>query len=581
MRVAAIVITSFLVLPGVLPAELSPEQRVFDFQSLSSLYAKRYAPYEWKRQLLGFDLLDITPWLTRVRQAKDDLEYFEICAEYVASLDDAHSSFRLPSTFTADLGFAVDIYDGKVLIDSINRLRLPAVDFPFQAGDELVTVDGKNPEQWINEFSRLRKRGNPTATRRGSADLITYRPQSVLPRSAELGESAVVEIRRASGDLETYTIAWVKTGAPLRSIGPVPMPKTQDFRTATGEDPDYLRPLHEMRRWQLPDEDHLLTGSSYTEDGSPVPRRYVLGYGSRVPVFRGGLPLDFTQRAGLFGSDFHFSGVYQANGKRVGFLRIPTFSPSNQEAAIAELEREVRFFEENTDGLVVDVMRNPGGGCYMLDVAARLIPHEFFFFGEEIRATLDRINGLQSALDAAKRAQADQWIIDTYQSYVDQIRQAYSESRGRTRSIPACTAFRSADPAGFYNQPARFVYTKPIIFLIDDFSTSAADIFPAMMQDNRRGPLVGTRTGGAGGSVSTWSAGFYSEASSSNTNTLVVRLGPVVTAQYPTASYIENIGAHADIPLDYMTRDNLTSMGKPFVEAFTSAIVQEIEKAAQ
>jgi hypothetical protein len=48
-----------------------------------------------------------------------------------------------------------------------------------------------------------------------------------------------------------------------------------------------------------------------------------------------------------------------------------------------------------------------------------------------------------------------------------------------------------------------------------------------MMQNNRRGPLVGTRTNGAGGSISVWPAGFYSEALSSNTKTLVLRREPV------------------------------------------------------
>jgi hypothetical protein len=581
MRRIPALLALFIVLPGSLLAALTPEQRVLDFQILAALYAKRYAPYEWKRQLFEFDLFDSTPWLARVRQAKDDLEYFEISAEYVANLDDLHSSYRVPSSFAADLGLFVDIYDGKVLIEGVNRMRLPSAEYPFQVGDELVAVDGKTPEEWIAEFSRYRKRGNSSTTRRGAADLITFRPQSVLPRASEIGDSALVEIRRAGGDVESYTIPWVKTGVPLNSVGPVPLPKGFGAARSTAGGPDYLQPLREMRQWQVPGDDHLFLGTTYTDDGTPLPRRYLLGYGGRFPVFRAGFPREFVQRTGAAASDFHFSGVYEAGGSRIGYLRIPNFGPPNTDAAIQELEREVRFFEANTDGLVVDVMRNTGGGCYMLDAAARLIPHEFFFFGEEIRVTQERINSLQFALEAAQRAQADQWVVDTYQFYIDQLKRAYSENRGRTGSIPACTAFRSASPAGFMNLPAAVVYTKPIIFLIDEFSTSAGDIFPAMMQDNRRGALVGTRTNGAGGSISVWPAGFYSEAVSSNTNTLVVRREPVVTGGYPVASYIENIGAHPDIVLDYMTRDNLMNQGRPFVEAFTSIIVQHIQASGR
>src|SRR5262245_38279490 len=104
-----------------LSAQLLLDQRVHDFENLAALYAKRYAPYEWKRQVFAFDLYDIKPWLDRVKAAKDDLEFFEIEAEYVASLDDIHSGFQMTSNFVANLGMTVDIFDGKVLIDSINR----------------------------------------------------------------------------------------------------------------------------------------------------------------------------------------------------------------------------------------------------------------------------------------------------------------------------------------------------------------------------------------------------------------------------------------------------------------------------
>ena len=132
------------------------------------------------------------------------------------------------------------------------------------------------------------------------------------------------------------------------------------------------------------------------------------------------------------------------------------------------------------------------------------------------------------------------------------------------------------------NQPARDsqgslrAYRKPLIVLVDEFSISAGDIFPAMLQDNRRGPLVGTRTNGAGGSVAGFPAGTYSESDAGNTNSLVTRIAPVQIPGYPDTPYIENVGAHADIPIDYMTRENLLPAGRPFVEAFTRAIVDEI-----
>jgi Peptidase family S41/Ricin-type beta-trefoil lectin domain-like len=561
-------------------AQLTVEQKLHDFENLAGLFARRYAPYEWKRDLLGFDLLQIEPWLDRVARSSDDLEFFEIALEYVASLDDTHSSYSMPSSFVADLGFTVDIFDNRVLIDSINRTRLPVLQYPFQIGDELISVDGSPVDVLMTEFSRFFKRANPIASRRSVADFLTRRPQSRIPRAIDLADQAIVVIARAGGGQELFSVPWLKTGFPLRFIGPVTSPSTSSLFAVPGEGqdlPSYYEPWLEMTNFRLPDNDPLLAGDTVSPSGEVVSRRYVLGLSARAPVFTAGLPATFVQRLGRTPTEFHFSGTYEAEGLRIGYLRIPNFAPPSEAAAVAELQAEIAYLEQNTDGLVVDVMRNGGGGCYMLTAASYLIPRPFFFFGEEVRVTVARINGIQAGLEAAIRLNAPPFIIELYQGILQQLLIAYSEGRPRTPPIAgACSLTMHG------NEPARdlagniLAYTKPLIVLIDEFSISAGDIFPAMLQDNQRGPLVGTRTNGAGGSVTGFPIGTYSEAFTGNTNTLVTRIAPVQIPGYPVAHYIENIGAHADIPLEYMTRANLLLGGRPFVEAFTGVIVNEI-----
>jgi len=571
-----VIAASLLAAPA--SAQLTTEQKIHDFEDLAGLFAKRYAPYEWKKLLFGFDALEIGTWLDRTAQSADDLEFFELSLEYVASLDDTHSSYAMPSSFVASLGLAVDIYDNRVLVEAIDRTRLPALQYPFQIGDALISIDGKGVEDWIAEFSRFLKRANPRSTRRSVADFLTFRPQSRVPRVIDLGDAATVVIERAGGFQETYTIPWVKTGVPLRWIGPVPSPsRAARDEFATNESvPSYLEPWLELTNFRLAENDPLLRGETVSPDGDVVPRRYVLGLGQRSPVFAGALPASFVQRLGRTATDFHFSGVYQAEGMRIGYLRIPNFAPPDITSAIAELRTEILFFEQNTDGLVVDVMRNTGGGCYMLNVASYLIPYPFYFFGEEIRVTIARINSIQSALEGALRAGAPPSLIAIYTEMLNQLQAAYRENRGMTPPIPACSLQLHN------NQPARdpqgnvIAYTKPLIVLVDEFTISAGDIFAAMLQDNQRGPLVGTRTNGAGGSVTGFVAGTYSEATTGNTNSLVARIAPVAITGYPTAHYIENIGAHADVRLDYMTKENLVTGGRPFVDAFTSMIVAHI-----
>ena len=167
-----------IVLPLSAFAQLRPEQRTLDFQNLVALYAKRYAPYDWKRRAVGFDLFDVKPWFDRIQKAKDDLEFFEIEAEYVGKLQDTHSGFQMTSSFRANLGITADIYDGKVLIDSINRSLLPAAAYPFQIGDEVVSVDSVSAEDWIKRVSVWRQYGNPASTRRIAAQQVTFRSQA-------------------------------------------------------------------------------------------------------------------------------------------------------------------------------------------------------------------------------------------------------------------------------------------------------------------------------------------------------------------------------------------------------------------
>jgi len=55
-----------------------------------------------------------------------------------------------------------------------------------------------------------------------------------------------------------------------------------------------------------------------------------------------------------------------------------------------------------------------------------------------------------------------------------------------------------------------------------------------------------------------------------------VRKQPVTTPDYPTTSYIENVGVRPDILMDYMTLDNLLNRGATFVSAFTAAAVKHL-----
>lgn len=197
------------------------------------MFSKRYAFTEWKQAALNWDSLNLSPWLARVSQTKSDLEFFEICAEYVARNQDGHTVFILPSDFDAQLPFDVDLYDGKFVLDRIDRKQIPVADYPFVVGDELVSIDGVSAAELAAKFAVFVGDGNPRSVQRIAASLLTYRPQGLIPRAHEVGDTANVMIRRQNGDLGSYTIPWTKEGTPYTIAGPVPVPKTSRSDDAT------------------------------------------------------------------------------------------------------------------------------------------------------------------------------------------------------------------------------------------------------------------------------------------------------------------------------------------------------------
>ncbi|OYW07714.1 MAG: hypothetical protein B7X34_10355 [Acidobacteriia bacterium 12-62-4] len=538
-------------------AALTKEQKIFDFTVLAQTFAANYGPYHWKVRALKYDAMDLKPWLAKVEATRNDIEFLEVLIDYVASLKDGHASLSFFGTFRATLGFTTDIYDGKVLIDSINRTTQPLSRFPAVVGDELVSFGGQPVGAVIDQLEKYQTVGNPRATRRLAANILTIRPQSLIPSAASVGDTVEVEVRRAeSGELEKYTLPWTKTGIAFTDLGTVPVARDASKRGPRALEiqddslPAYMQPIAPLLTARLPRD----------PEG-------VLNYGAVAPIY--GFPTGFRLRlAG--GTDFFASGTYVVEGKTIGWIRIPSFQPPSAAAAIQIFEREMAFFQENTDGLVIDAMRNPGGSVAFVEaLLQRVIPFPFRTLGFEIRATNSWAQSFASVLSSARQFGAEPWIVQHLENNYNDVLQANREG-GTTGSL-------SLNSTGsLILLPSPLAYRKPLIALADDISASAGDFFPAVIQDNGRGKIVGYQTMGLGGNVVAYDGTVYSEVGARVTQSLMTRREPVVTAEFPTAAYVENIGVRPDIELDYMTRENLMNRGVPFVEAFTKIILQEI-----
>ena len=558
---------------------LTAKQRIADLEQLAALYAKNYAPYEWKRDVIGFDALRLTPWLQRI-QHSDDLDFQEALIEYVSSLNDAHDLVAFPTTFFASLGFTVDIYDGRVLIDSVNRLLLPLAQFSFVVGDELTAVDGIPVQVLIESFHKYAVAANPRSTDRVAASRIVSRSQQIMPHIGDLDDDAHIVVRSGTtGATSTHTVPWRKSGIPINSQGPLPSPRRGNGQIVLSTDAESLAAgaagAGSQQAFRIVDvAAHDDTLPAYMMPVHPLlnvkvsPDYFaVLGLGGRAPIFAP--PAGFVQRLGTQPAHFFYSGTYNAGGVRIGFIRIPSMSPPSVAVALQQLDDEIRFFNLNTDALVVDVMRNPGGLVSFVEaIAQRFIPTPFETLGFQVRATGSWLFTFASVLNQARSNPATPPdILANHENNFNEVLAAYNENRGLSNPV-------SLNATGSLTLgPVAHAYAGPLIVLTDEFSASGGDAFPAILQDNQRGPIVGMRTMGAGGSVIGFPATAYTESIARFTASLMHRGRLIHTPDFPPAPYIENIGVRPDIVVDYMTRTNLMTAGAPFVQRFTEIIV--------
>ncbi len=586
-RLSHLVRASVLIAIACWPAaaQLTVEQKLVDFQTVVALYAKQYAPYEWKLETEKFDLYNVAPWVDRIRKTTDDLDYLQVLSEYVAGLNDIHSSYGASSTFVADLHIYTDVYDGKVLIEQIDRSYLPLSRFPFEVGDEVVLFDGRPVMEVVREISRGVKFANERSTMRYATDLLAYRDQSQLPLAGRLGDTATIVVRKIDGSESSHTIRWDKSGYPVTKLGPVPnvrfaaavRARSEEAEAQPGEE---AQPIEEDKPLEMNAARRLR--ARLQQNVVPRAGRHLTGFGARAPVFR--LPANFVQRLGRNRADYFYSGTYVSDGKRIGYLRIPDFQPTDFSFLSLPLRQwatEIAFLKANTDGLVVDVMRNPGGyGCYGADLMGYLTTKRYFTFGNEIRSTLDWVRAFYDSAQLTVDDGLEPWEVSTLGNAYKDVLTAFGENRGRTGPVAICGASLEADPVvDRLFQPIG--YDKPIILLVDEFTTSAGDIFASMAQDNGIATLYGYRTAGAGGATTENVAGFYAEGSARTTIALLTRAKPYTAPGYPTSIYIENVGIQPDLPADYMTRENLINRGAGYVDGFSKAIVGLINQRGQ
>jgi C-terminal processing protease CtpA/Prc len=237
------------------------------------------------------------------------------------------------------------------------------------------------------------------------------------------------------------------------------------------------------------------------------------------------------------------------------------------------------YLQANTNGLIVDVMHNPGGNAIFEDaVYSYLSPQPYQQLQAVWRPTIAFATQAAQQLYNAEASGADQGTVAFYRTMLQQVEAAYAQGADLTAPYPLIGTTVLRNPA-VDNQGNSIAYSKPIMLLTDDLTVSAADAFAATFQDNKRGIIFGIRTNGAGGNLGQFRAGPYSEGGVTYESNLNIRNHTVSVPGYPPTQYFDNVGVQPDIVQDLMTKDNLIHQGAGFSQAMVAAITSFIQQA--
>lgn len=478
-----------------------------DLDVIRSAFEVGYAPREWKGKHTGWDLdTEIAKTKDKVQQmAQPSVKNYQyILRDFFNSMRDYHVGIYFYSTEKATLPFQVKGANGRYFFSYIDKERLSPSVFPVNVGDEIVSFDGKPVEAVIQDLINRYLRGATAETDRAFAEYF------LTLRSARVGHivpkgSITIGVRHygSSSKIANYQLIWNYTPEKVSNgfigalqSGPARQESSrQESSLAKNEflkikmiDPLYEELFHPSEQADAKETQPPLFG--YTRSFIP--------------------PLGRIWWHSDEHSAFHAYIFETQDRKLIGYVRIPHFSGDSAEASqFAEI---IRFFEDRTDALVIDQVDNPGGYlfyCYALasmltDTPLTTPLHRIAINQEDVFQAVEIIPELEKiASDKEAQAVLGENLFGlpvTYQMtrfFLDFFHFIVAEwNAGHKLTDPYFLG-----NLNHINPHPNARYTKPILVLINSLDISCGDFFPAILQDNKRATLFGTRTAGAGGYV--------------------------------------------------------------------------------
>ncbi|MFI5344212.1 MAG: protease-like activity factor CPAF [Chlamydiales bacterium] len=552
------------------------EEMVSDLECIKRTMQVQYAPSEWKKQLLNWDLgVEFAKAADRIREhpAITTKDFQQIVRDFLGSTQDYHVSAVFYSTESAALPFSIKTIDGKPYIAWIDADEWPSDQKIIQLGDELIEFDGRLIQGVLDELKHNSGRLGDSPTDQSLADRkLTLR----LGRSGDKIPQGILSITTQSpvdGEIHRSHLQW--------DYKPEKIASPWDFSFLAGDIFSHFFPrkptLEERINAAL--KKHSMIASLHQTRLAENQLRYgELGAAkSFLPML--GHPIwkyDHTGSAQLDNKDLPykinwFAYIYKnEEGHSIGCLRIPHYSGEDED--FTNLLPLIAYLEKHTDALVIDQLNNPGGYVFFMhDLLSLLTPyplltpkHQVAINQKEVMEAVEEMDELQFYLslnEEDKSAATHNKILGNVLGYYQFIIDEWNAGHVLTQP----THIGGVEAI----QPHPYIrYTKPILMLINELDFSAGDFAPAILHDNQRAVLMGARTAGAGGAVTHFSfPNRYGIQKISFTETIAERVN---------LQKIENLGVIPDIEYQ-LTEEDLRNSYQSYKTAINQAITNLIK----
>ncbi|MBE8222039.1 MAG: protease-like activity factor CPAF [Bdellovibrionales bacterium] len=490
---------------------LTTEQKLLDFEYLISHIKSSYGPLEYKTQkrIVNIDKL-ITRFKSKIIKTHTNGDFYYTIKEFVSSFRDGHFSARIPTSQRASLPIRVDWVKGKVLI----HVAAPIVDkIKLSKGDELLKFNNKPVKSIVNKLKKYVGTGSKQTETRWATWLISVRPGSIVPVPS--GNVTLTIKLKSSGKIVKVKTKWKVSGEFLD--------EKEEFLKQNKN----LQSFSDNSELNFNPIENLSIATQFEDLGEKFAEiNYACSPNTRITI---------PKKATIIMQKPFVAYYYPTKKGNVGYLRIPHYSfGASSKIVFENYAYAVNELEKHTVALVIDQDHNCGGQVSFLGNIFGL------FINRPVENALFRLVANKSEYISMKKyiKNSNSNIIgfDVWNNFLSHIKEAWLAGKHLTNKISLQRIYP--------NQRTR--YTKPIVVLTDEISGSGGDAFPALMQGYNRAKIIGTRTSGLGGSVSSIPNLPFSQISVSLTRTLFY---------HPNGKAIENNGVTPDLPYTITPKD--------------------------